>query len=240
MNSPSKNLDSSSPFMQSTVEPVNSAPQIMPSISSLPIQASQLAVVFQHYETIKNWVTSFVSGFVSNSGNKFYVRMMVMFGTMLSFIFGFVTTTLLNKLFFVNNVINTVRAVHDVTHVKNGENDKVRFQTDEPILDSWLAFSSAVTMSSILDYVTSFGNFTLVKFVSEILKCFLYYKLMTDPTFTSTCYNKVSMVYLNNQWGIDQVRDAVQKVVCVVTDAFSDESRDELINAVKNLKQKTM
>jgi hypothetical protein len=69
---------------------------------------------------------------------------------------------------------------------------------------------------------------------------------MTDPTFTSTCYDTVSIIYLNNQWGIDQIRDAGQKVVYVVTDAFSDESIDELIknnillSVVKNLKQKIM
>ena len=222
--SQNSNVTTSAPIEDNSTQPVQSVQSVQ---STQPASAqTQFATALKYYETVKNTLASFLSNFMTNSNNKFYLRMAVAFGTVLLFLFNFVSTMMLNYIYFFNNIINSVKAIA-------GE---YPFATQIHVIDSWITFGSVVVLTKLVNSVSTSVPFWLVRFVCEVAKCAMYYKLMSDPTVADKINSFIRSIYLNNKWGINQVQDYGVIAVNVVNDAFGEDSRAELMASIRKLK----
>jgi hypothetical protein len=201
--------------------------------------SSQFTTLLKYYESVKNTVTTYASNFFANGSNKFYVRTGVMLSTILAMLLRFLTSTMLNYVYFLNNVINTVRYLGK-TEPENQEQpvEQVmeRLDSSNRLLKSWTTLSSVVMFSTLLSYFSDWMQSPVVSFCCEVVKYFVYYKLMTDMLFSQTLSDKLSFTYVNNRIGVDSVQNMGHKVMDTVLDAFSEDSRNDLVMVIKKVK----
>lgn len=193
---------------------------------------NQFTTALKYYETIKNYVTTFVSNFLSNNSNQLYVRLGVALVTIMSFLLRFVTTTLLNYAFFLNNLVDTVR------NSFADQNDSNTLTEKSQLLNSWTTFSFVMLVSTSLDCVSSYLNMGLVTFVFEVLKCVMYLKLLSDHTLVNKLNDGLVTIYSNNKWTIDSAQNYGKTVTGLLTDAFSEQTKNDLMVMVT--KEKNM
>lgn len=200
--------------------------------------SSSFTTVLKYYDLVKTTIMSFVSTFLANGSNKFYVRLAVMFGTLVTFMTRIVTATMLNYVYCLNNLVNTVK--HLTKYSKETESDEQRseqLKSSESMLNSWVTLSSVVMLSKLLDFVANFCQISLVSFLCEVGKYFVYYKLLSDSAMSHQANDKLLTVYSNNKAGVDSVQVMGSQVVSVVVDSFGKESQNDIILAVKKLKR---
>lgn len=205
---------------------------------------SSFATILKYCETLKNVITSLASTFLTNESNKFYIRIAIMLSTFVAFITGCVTTTMLNHFYFLNNLVNTIKHLTMSTKTtsteqnedKLREQDQIQLNKSISVLNSWVTFSSIMIFFNLLNCFSRLFNMTLVTFLCECVKCYTYYKLISDFTVSETANKKITVIYTNNKAGIDNIQSIGIEAVSIANDTFSEESKNDLINAAISLK----
>jgi hypothetical protein len=166
---------------------------------------------------------------IGAENNKFYFRIFMIFITLVTFAYGYMTTALMNILYFLNLFVSSVKYMSP----KSADNE-----CGIKILKGWITYSVVVIFEFALNFVTDSLGLRLFRFMEELIKIVMYYNLFGSDVLSNKINDTAIKVYETNKTGIDTVQSGTISVTQSVYDSFNKENIDELIDTFKNYKNK--
>lgn len=156
--------------------------------------------------------------------NNGYGKLLVAFVALFSVIFGYITMTLLETLYFVACSVNSVRAV------KNDQDLK-------PVVNSWITYSAVMLIFYVLDML-SYITGDVIKVVFEACKFVLLFCLYGSSVMSENFNYGMSRIYSCNNRVIDTTQDGLNTVLGYVYQSCNKENFDEIVQSISKLTSK--
>ncbi len=174
----------------------------------------QLSMVIQYYEIIKTFILKYLdeyfNNYLSNQNNKLVINLFVLAITLFVFVSKFMTSSILNYLFLLENMKNDLSFMCLDQHIKINKS-------------MWVTYGVVILASKFLDIISNWFGYTIVVVFFEISKCAFYYKLFTDP---DNCSKQVAesiiKIYKSNKLGLDYVHSLVAKTAIFITSTLNE------------------
>jgi hypothetical protein len=187
---------------------------------SFSLNSSYVAVKSKINLLIENNVNPIFNALKNNGYGKLLVALVALF----SVVFGYITMTLLQTLYFVSCSVNSVRAI------KNDQDLK-------PIVNNWVTYSAVVLIFYILDML-SYITGDVIKIVFDACKFVLLFCLYGSSVIQENLNYGMSRVYSCNNRIIDTTQNSINTVLGYVYQSCNKENFDEIIQSISKLTSK--
>lgn len=194
--------------------------------------------LFNYYESVKNKTMPVIIKVLEeiqckthnhHSHHSQLINCGLMFISLLLIYFGFVSSRMLNSMIFLDVLVDTLKYLQI-------RNSNPNIDTTE-ILNQWLMISTVIISTTLLDYFISTG-FWLVGMISNIAKCYIYFRLLTDELFHKQLCDAIITFYANNRWGINRLQETYLCSLKMVKNAYEKEISNIILNILQLEKRK--
>lgn len=158
-----------------------------------------------------NMFTTFMTNFDGPLNNQHYKSIFITLLTTLAFTFKFVTTSFLNYIFMLSNLYFSTQ----------------QNTTQEHIIKLWTTYAAIVISSNLLDRVSHWADSLIITIPCEILKCTIYYKLLSDPDFPTKINNSLAQIYQSNKTCLIQVEKTTENLIALIITSLNQTISEE-------------
>lgn len=189
-------------------------------IKSFSLNGSYVAIKSKINLLIENNVSPVFNALKNNGYGKLLVALVALF----SVVFGYITMTLLESLYFVACSVNSVRAV------KNDQDLK-------PIVNSWITYSAVVLIFYVLDML-SYITGDVIKVVFDACKFVLLFCLYGSTSMQENFNYGMSRIYSCNNRVIDTTQNGINTLLGYIYQSCNKENFDEIVQSISKLTSK--
>lgn len=200
-----------------------------------------------------------VSNLTDNKYVSIYVKLLMMLSTFILYSLNYITTTMMNVLYFSNVMLNTVRYFYNdpkslnnsVDNEKKMLNEWTTYVSDSniinkdslienqpsfspnEILNEWLIYSNVTIIFGLFDTMTNFLDIGLIRLSVDLLKLYLYHSLMSNRQTAILINEFVVKIYSLNRYGIEWTKYKLLTFVNYILSLFNKNQVYTLYDTVK-------
>lgn len=192
----------------------------LPEVKSFSLNSSYVAIKSKINLLIENNFSPILNALKNNG----YGKVLIALVALLSVVFGYITMTLLETLYFVACSVNSVRAV------KNDQDLK-------PVVNNWITYSAVVLIFYVLDML-SYVTGDIIKVVFEACKFVLLFCLYGSTSIQDNLNYGMSRIYSCNNRVIDTTQNGINILLCHVYQSCNKENFNEIVQSISTLASK--
>jgi len=178
-------------------------------------QTSKLLALYDMLRfTVVNVVGGLYNKIASLDKTTFYVRLFVILGTLLMYIFNYLSLSILSTVMFLNTLIKSCKYM---TSYQN------QYDSNE-LLSEWVTYGAVILLCKMFNIISKFTFFPLMGLFFEFCKLFLCYKLMSDENMHQYVLNRLLRFYMLNKMGINSLHATGNNSVYYVKNIFSSKN----------------